>query len=151
MSPTEVKEIVARLRAAYPEPQLSDETEKVYTRLLQDLDYAAVDAAVDELIATSMRLPTVSRIRRQVIEPMLDLPTAEEAWVALQSRSTETHSLIRRAAVLMGGSFNIRTSSEPELTRVRFAKVYDEIRRKAVDEAIAAGVRAQRMQLPRAS
>ncbi len=123
----------------------------MYTRLLDDLDYAAVDAAVDELIATTMRLPTISRIRRQVIEPTLELPTAEEAWVALQSRANETHNLVRRAAALMGGSFNIRTSSEPELTRVRFAKVYDEIRRKAVDDALAAGVRAKRMQLPQAS
>jgi len=98
-----------------------------------------------------MRLPTVSRIRREVIEPTLDLPTAEEAWVALQSRATTTHDLVRRAATLMGGSFNIRTSSEPELTRVRFAKVYDEMRRKAVDDAIATGIREQRMRLPRAS
>ena len=84
------------------------------------------------------------RHRRAVIEPTLDLPTAEEAWIAVQSRRSDVHELVHRAAALMGGGFNVRTSSDPELTRVRFAKVYDELRRRAVDEALVAGIRAAR-------
>ena len=86
MSPFEVRELVRRLRAAYPDPPLSDESEKLYERMLVDLDFAAVDPVVDELIATTMKLPTVGRIRRAVIEPMLDIPTADEAWLAVQMR-----------------------------------------------------------------
>ena len=109
-----------------------------------------VDPAVDELIATMLKLPTVSRVRRFVIEPKLDIPTAEEAWLAVQSRG-ELHELVKRAVNLLGGTFNIRTSEDPELTRVRFAKVYDELRRKEVDQQLAAGIRAQRMKLSTAS
>jgi hypothetical protein len=147
VAPHEVQKIVARLRAAFPDPPMTAETEALYSRLLGDLEYAEVDGAVDDLIVTTMRLPTISRIRRAVIEPILDIPSTEEAWVALQSRASDVHPLVSRAARLMGGSFNLRTSSDPELTRVRFAKVYDELRRQAVDSALIVTARARRMKL----
>ena len=143
-----MKELVDRLRAAYPDSGMSDETHELYTRMLGDLDFAETDRAIDELIATMMQLPTISRIRRDVIEPTLDLPTAEEAWIAVQGRERDMHELARRTATLMGGSFNIRTSADPELTRVRFAKVYDALRRESVDSALSATLRARRMKLP---
>lgn len=126
---------------------MRSETHTLYSRLLADLDYADADAAIDNLIATTMKLPSISRVRRAVIEPMLELPTTEEAWVALQSRAEHVHPLVRRAATLMGGSFNLRTSSDPELTRVRFAKVYGELRRAAVDAALKTRARSVRMRL----
>ena len=151
VSPFEVRELVRRLRAAYPEPPLGEETEKLYERMLVDLDFVAVDPVVDELIATTMKLPTISRIRRTVIEPTLAIPTADEAWLAVQTREGGVHELVAHVAKLVGGGYNIRTSSDPELTRVRFVKVYDELRRKAVDRALAEGVRAQRMKLQQVS
>jgi hypothetical protein len=151
VTPFETREIVRRLKAAYPDPSMSEETEALYARMLADLDHGVADPAVDELIATVMKLPTVSRIRRSIIEPGLDIPSADEAWLAIQSRSGELHELVSRTATLLGGSFNIRTSADPELTRVRFVKVYDELRRKAVDRALAEGVRAQRLQTAKAS
>jgi hypothetical protein len=147
MAPHEVREIVDRLRAAYPLTPMSTETVDLYARMLDDLPYEEVDPIVDDLIATVMALPTVSRIRRAVIEPTLEYPTAEEAWNAVQTRTKDLHELVARAAVLLGGSFNIRTSDDPELTRVRFAKVYDGLRRKAVDDALSAGLRARRLRL----
>jgi hypothetical protein len=151
MAPHEVREIVDRLRAAYPLTPMPAETVDLYARMLEDLPYEEVDPVVDELIATVMALPTVSRIRREVIEPTLDYPTAEEAWNAVQTRTKDLPELVARAAVLLGGSFNIRTSEDPELTRVRFAKVYDGLRRKAVDEALSAGIRARRLRLVESS
>jgi hypothetical protein len=148
MSPHEVKELVDRLRAAYPNPPMTDESVELYTRMLSDLDFAEADRAIDDLIATTMRLPTISRIRRNVMEPKLDFPTAEEAWIAVQGHESDMHELVRRTAYLMGGSFNIRTSADPELTRVRFAKVYDALHRKAVDQALTQTLRARRMKLP---
>src|ERR1700682_6028558 len=87
VTPFEVRELVRRLRAAYPEPPLSDDSADLYARLLVDLPYEAVDPVIDDLIATAMKLPTVSRIRRAVVEPTLDIPTADEAWLAVQTRS----------------------------------------------------------------
>jgi hypothetical protein len=150
MTSREVAQIVDRLKAAYPTPEMSDETEAVYKRMLIDLSYDEVDAAADTLIMTMMKLPTISRIRRTVIEPHLDLPTADEGWAALQSRG-DLNPLVARAARLMGGSFNLRTSSDPELSRVRFVKVYEDLRRAVVDEAISQQARAARMKLSAAS
>jgi hypothetical protein len=151
VTPFEVREIVRRLAAAYPDPPLGDESAELYARMLVDLPYDTVDEVVDELIATAMKLPTVSRIRRAVVEPTLDIPTADEAWLAVQTRTADLHELVAHVARLVGGTYNIRTSADPELARVRFVKVYDELRRKAVDRALAEGVRAQRLKLQAAS
>jgi hypothetical protein len=151
VSPIDVREIIKRLRAAFPDAPFPEESEKLYSRMLEDLEFALVDPVVDDLIATMMKMPTISRIRRAVIEPDLDIPMADEAWMAIQTHETELHELVARVARLLGGSYNIRTSADPELTRVRFVKVYDELRRKAVDEALAVGIRAQRMRLKQVS
>jgi hypothetical protein len=151
MSPFEVRELVNRLAAAYPDPAVTKETRKIYERMLADLPYEKADAVVDELIATVMRLPTISRIRRAIIEPELGIPTADEAWVAIQTHQGELHELVQHVARLMGGSYNIRTSDDPELSRVRFVKVYEQFFRKAVDEALSDGIRAERLRLPKAS
>lgn len=146
----EVTQIVDRLKAAYPGSEMPAETQAIYERMLIDLGYDETDVAVDTLIMTMMKLPTISRIRRTVIEPLLDLPTADEAWFAVQSRG-EMNPLVARTATLMGGSFNLRTSSDPELSRVRFVKVYEDLRRAVVDAAISQRARAQRMKLSAAS
>ncbi len=151
MSPFEVRELVRRLRAAYPDPPLDEETAQLYERMLVDLEFADVDPVVDDLIATTMKLPTVSRIRRDVVEPRLAIPTADEAWLAVQSREAASHDLVSHVCRLVGGGYTIRTSSDPELTRVRFVKVYDDLRRKTVDRALAEGIRAQRLKLQQAS
>ena len=151
MTPFEVREIVRRLRAAYPDPPLGDESADLYARMLIDLPYEAVDPVVDELIATAMKLPTISRIRRSVVEPTLAIPTADEAWLAVQTHAGDLHELVAQVARLVGGTYNIRTSADPELARVRFVKVYEELRRKAVDRALAEGVRSQRLKLQQAS
>lgn len=147
VTPDQVAELVKRLQAAFPDPPMSDETRKVYERLLTDLEYAETDAAVDTLIMTAGKLPTIGKIRRTVIEPLLDLPSADEAWVAIQSRQQDLNPLVARAATLMGGTFNVRTSSDPELTRVRFVKAYEELRRKIVDAAVADRARRKRMRI----
>jgi hypothetical protein len=151
MTSFEVRELVSRLAAAFPDPPLKDETRKLYERMLTDLSYERADAVVDELIATTMRLPTISRVRRAIIEPELGIPTADEGWLAVQTREPELHELVAHVARLLGGTFNIRTSDDPELTRVRFVKVYEQLYREAVDEALAAGVRAERLRLSKAS
>jgi flagellar biosynthesis component FlhA len=151
MTPFEVRELVSRLAAAYPESPMTDESRDLYARMLSDLPHERTDAIVDELIATSMKLPTISRVRRAVVAPELNIPTADEAWAAIQERQPELHDLVQHVARLMGGLFNMRTSDDPELTRVRFSKVYERLYRAAVDEALAEGIRSARLRLTKAS
>jgi hypothetical protein len=151
MNPFEVRELVARLAAAFPDPPMEEDTKKLYERMLEDLPYERADEVIDELIATTMKLPTISRVRRAVIAPDLDIPTADEGWSAIQTHEPELHELVLHVARLIGGLYNIRTSDDPELTRVRFVKVYEQLYRKTVDDALAQGIRAARMRLPKAS
>ena len=113
MTPFEVREIVRRLAAAYPDPPLGDESADLYARMLVDLPYDTVDEVVDELIATAMKLPTVSRIRRAVVEPTLDIPTADEAWLAVQTRTGDCTSWSRTSR----GSSEAPTTSARRPTR----------------------------------
>jgi hypothetical protein len=123
---------------------MSKETHDEYCRMLADLPFAETDMAVEELEATWGRLPTIFRIRDAVISPTLNLPTAEEAWDVVQRRG-DRHELIGHVVNLFGGDWNIRTSADPELTRTRFIKAYEEQRRKAVNKALAAGARDRRL------
>jgi len=124
---------------------MSKETYEEYCRMLDDLPVAETDLAIEELEATWGKLPTIYRIRDAVISPTLGYPTAEEAWDTVQRRSSDPHELVIRVVNLFGGTWNIRTSDDPELTRTRFIKAYEEQRRKAVNHALAAGVRSRRL------
>lgn len=146
MTPFEVRKLVSRLAAAFPDPPISDETRKEYCRMLVDLPYPETDRAIEELEATWGKLPTIYRIRDAVITPMLDLPSADEAWDQVQRRKPDRHELVTKVVNLFGGDYNIRTSDDPELTRTRFTRTYEEHRRKTASQALTATLRGQRMQ-----
>jgi hypothetical protein len=133
----EAQRIVTELFAAYPEVNTREETFPIYVRYLVDLERKAVDRAIEALIATSTMLPTIAAIRRHVVEEELELPTAAEAWIAVndRARSDELHDLAKEARELLGGSWAIRTSDTPHATRSQFLRIYDELRERALLDA----------------
>ena len=137
MTIDQAQRIVIELFAAYPEVKTREETFPIYVRYLVDLEKAAVEEALEELIATSTTLPTIAAIRRHVIEEELELPTAAEAWVAIndRERNDELHELAKAARELLGGSWAIRTSDAPNATRAQFLKIYDDLRERALSDA----------------
>lgn len=137
MTVSEAQKLVGVLCAAYPEVELREETVPTYVRFLVDLDRAAVEEAIEDLIATSVRMPTVAGIRRQVINEELKLPTAAEAWISISDtkKGEELHDLAKEARELLGGSWAIRTSDQPSITRAQYLKIYDELRDRTLVEA----------------
>lgn len=134
---SEAQKLVAVLCAAYPEVELREETVPTYVRFLVDLDRAAAEEAIEDLMATSVRMPTVAEIRRQVINEELKLPTAAEAWISISdaTKGEELHDLAKEARELLGGSWAIRTSDQPSITRAQYLKIYDELRERTLLEA----------------
>lgn len=144
MTVAEAQKLVALLVAAYPEVELREETVPTYVRFLVDLDRRAAEEAVEDLIATSVAMPTAAAIRRQVINEELQLPTAAEAWISVSdtaSKAEELHELAKEARELLGGSWAIRTSDQPSITRAQYLKIYDELREKTL---LAANRRSRR-------
>lgn len=137
MTVAQAQKLVAVLCAAYPEVELREETVPTYVRFLVDLDRAAAEEAIEDLIATSLTMPTVAAIRRQVINEQLKLPTAAEAWLSVSDskKVEELHDLAKEARELLGGSWAIRTSDQPSITRAQYLKIYEELREKTLREA----------------
>jgi hypothetical protein len=101
---------------------------------------------VDELIATASTMPTIAEIRRTVMERKTDLPTAVEAWISVCERGREIHELTREVAQLFGGTWGIRTSEEPDITRTQFIKTFEAARERRLRELNTAHFRRRRRQ-----
>jgi hypothetical protein len=67
MTEAQVHKLVAVLAASFPAARGDAGTIAAYQRMLADLDYPAANAAVERLIATSKRLPTVAEVRDAVL------------------------------------------------------------------------------------
>ncbi len=67
MKPIEAAKLVAMLSAAYRDAPISEATAEVYEAMLADLPFAATQAAVARLVATSKWFPTVAEIREAVV------------------------------------------------------------------------------------
>ena len=106
---------------------LSSDSVAKYTAFLVDLPYQETDALVDEIIACSLRFPTIAEIRRPIIEAILGLPTPEEAYASIYEGG-ELHPLATTARDRLGGPWAFKTASEPGLLRHHFLKSYEEIR-----------------------
>ena len=138
MTVDQAQKLVTLLVASYPEVQPREETFATYVRFLVDLDKAAAEEAIEELISVSTKMPTIAAIRRRVIEVELALPTAAEAWIAISDttrKTDELHELAKKARELLGGSWAIRTSGKPAVTRAQYFKIFEELRDKALHEA----------------
>ena len=136
MTVDQAHKLVSLILAAYPEVQPREETLATYVRFLVDLDKGAAEEAIEELVSVSTQMPTIAAIRRRVIEEQLGLPTGAEAWIAISdtTRKEQLPELAREARELLGGSWAIRTSDNPTITRAQYLKVFEELRDKAFRE-----------------
>lgn len=137
--------MVRLLLAAYPQVALREQTEETYIRWLLDLDPGVVSRAIEDLIASSAVLPTIAEIRHAAMEETVGVPTALGAWVSLMEREGELHDLTKQVVKLFGGTWGIRTSAEPSITRAHFLKVYEAERERWLRRENAAHFRRLRL------
>lgn len=132
------------LRNAYPNQPFGTRSIVVYAEQLADLDENDVEAAVRRLVNTSLYLPRISEIRRDVFEKLLALPEVDEAWdmaiehaLAVESvrRAWELPDVVRATVKSLGGSYMIRTSTNLDILASRFRKTYEAKRERMIREA----------------
>jgi hypothetical protein len=127
--------LVEKLRAGFPHQALTDAHVETYVRYLRDLDAAATEALVEELIATSVDFPRIAELRRPLIEAAAGIPEPADAYRSLSEPGGDVHQLARDVRELMGGVWAFKTSENPGITRAQFLKLYaekrDELLRRA--------------------
>lgn len=81
MTKLEAAKLVSVLLAAFPSPQNTTKTSEIYERMLADLDYAVANAAVERLLATRERMPSIAEIRKACLDlTMGETRAGGEAW-----------------------------------------------------------------------
>lgn len=87
MNEIESSKLIAVMTSALPRewsflsPQQRRDTGAIYTRMLADLPYAAANAAVESLLATATKMPTIADVRAATLRAMHgDVRSGGDAW-----------------------------------------------------------------------
>jgi hypothetical protein len=122
------------LRDAYPRQDFPDRSVALYATALADLDDGELLAAVRRLIRRSAWLPSISEIREEVAEARLGLPSPDEAWALVQAETPKRSLPPEVADTLraLGGSWAIRTTTQPDRLHRDFIESYRRIRDRRV-------------------
>jgi len=147
MTKKEMTVILAVLKEAYKDFQITETKIDLWFNLLGDLDFKIVQVAVKKLILESPFIPTISDIRKQAIEimhPSIDATEAygevrraikeygyDNAYEALGSMSP----LTRKVCEYIGWQ-NICLSEEPSVVRGQFLRMYEQLREKEQKEML---------------
>ncbi len=160
MTHEEAGQVVAILRAHYPQWKATAETAKIWAECFLDLDYELVNAALRRLLLSSPREfpPPVAMIRAEaakLVDPAISV-SPEEAWaeVLRQVRRVGycgaplwSHPALAQAVEAMGWR-EICTSEEGDTgTRAHFFRVYAAHQNRRRENAILPP--ELRLELPR--
>ena len=158
-----VLKIMGVLSAAYPRMVINQGTLDVYAKMLSDLPFDALGAAIGKVISESTFFPTIAEIRSAAVEIMLNtdhIPSEGEAWEEAKRVVSETtgvserfydedigvwcvrhvdvegsysHPLIGKCVDVVGRE-NIPGDLEG-VNRAHFCKVYQALLHRAVEDA----------------
>lgn len=131
----EITKLMAIMSVAFPGKDLPKATIKLYAEVLKDLPEDVLEAASNELIASSNFFPTVAEWRGKSIDLMIgkhNIPTAAEAWEEAidhcrHGRYTDySHPLIEKASMSIGVEYwRTMTIDQEMATRAHFMKIYE--------------------------
>lgn len=154
-----VGDLLQQLAVMFPHSKATPETIVGYARRLDDLPPSVLEQAVERLIDTSERFPTLRAIREAAAEITLDLPDEEAALAQVEARMAYArqanfemseakrpplHPLVARAVDHVGGFYAIRTADEPAVVRGQMLRLYRAERAAAI---MGAQVRKPRAEL----
>ncbi len=139
MTQAEASQAVAILRAAFPGLRFPPESAALYEKMLADLDFELVKAAVHRLVAvqTQAFIPTIGAIRTEAARQAHGaLRSGEEAWgdVLAEIRRTGAYGRPRlkdgvaaKCVELMGWR-DLCLSTNDVADRARFCTLYVDLR-----------------------
>lgn len=137
MTELEAQKFMAALMAAYPVQTIKQETIQVYTRMLMDLDHAAVQQAIPELISRCKFFPTIAEITEAAKSHATGLPEPAAAWAEVEramlksgyySRPSWSHPAIHATIRALGGWQEVCRSEDVDKVKRRFTSQYASLR-----------------------
>lgn len=148
MTRLEAAKLVGVLLAAFPSPQNTTKTSEIYERMLSDLDYAVANAAVERLLATRERMPSIAEIRKACLDLSIgETRAGGEAWGDVvkaigrygvyRQPGKEFHfqdPVAARCVAALGWG-NLCNSESQIADRARFIELYDKLAVTARREA----------------
>jgi len=154
MKKSEVLELVASLQDMYPKggKDFGAKNAQVFCELLLDLDYRTCRAAIRKIAATRTFFPSIAEIRSVYADIAVPTPDADEAWKeALQygrkiawgrecnapKTVVALHPAIEDAIKGLGGWRQLGCSTNQELDRAHFYKVYSTSRERHRQQVIS--------------
>lgn len=152
MEPVEAAEIVGMITIAFPIPAWEFETQKLWQRMLSDLDVTMTTEVVERWIRTRDERPTIAAIRRGVADRHLGNATGaklflppDEAWEYVQRQFGATgqynpfpdeHPLVKEAVERMGWIAMCR-SDNLDVLRGQFRHAYTPLLERSLAESAA--------------
>ena len=135
MEAKQAASLVALIAAAHPQWPATPETVAVYRQMLSDVTYEQALSAIQDLIATEDRWPSVASIRRRIaLQAGVLPPSPSNAWqevsdaISNGGRSTLpefSHSAVK-AAVTAIGWWELCSTTNPSATRAHFFRFYED-------------------------
>jgi len=151
--------IVAMIANRYPGASITEETQEIWARVIEDLDYAATVGVVEKWMRSQPERPDPAEIRRLVAEaqaPKDTFPDAGKAWEYVQRMFTRVGSygpfptrypVIAEAVAALGWQ-TLCASDNPEADRAHFFRVYRDITERVLrDSAVTSGAAPQLPQM----
>lgn len=148
MTKKEMAVILATLKEAFRDFQITENKANLWYELLGDLDFQATKAAVAKLILTATFPPSIAEIRKTVVEVtgprvLTGAEALEEVTRAVreygiydvEAAFNSMSPLAKRVVKTVGWS-NICTSESPEVWRGEFLKLYSQLEKQALEENI---------------
>ena len=141
MTKKEMVVILAILKEAYKDFQVTETRTSLWYDLLGDLNFKVVQVAVKKLILQSPYVPTISDIRKQIVEIMHPVINAVEGYGEVRRaikeygsdnvyEALESMSPLTRKVCGYIGWQNICLSEEPSVIRGQFLRMYSELKEK---------------------
>lgn len=152
MRPTEAAKLVGLLAAAFPVPAWDDESQDLFRRMIEDLDYAQTQAATLRWIRSSRERPTIADIRGAVAAEMQRTAAIpgeldpDEAWgfvvkcfttVGRYRTFPHTHQRVAETVERMGWE-TLCASDNQEADRAHFLQLYKTAAARAKQERLSA-------------
>ena len=147
MTKKEMVVILAILKEAYKDFQVTETKTSLWYDLLGDLNFKVIQVAVKKLILQSPYVPTISDIRKQIVEIMHPSIDTTEAYGEVRRAIKEygydyapeafgsMSPLTRKVCEYIGWQ-NICLSEEPSVIRGQFLKMYEQLNARQQENAL---------------
>jgi hypothetical protein len=151
MKDSEILELIAALKDRFPKlgAEFTARNARAYAEDLRDLDYEIALSAVRQLAATCTWFPAISEIRNAYADLATPTPDADQAWSAAIRHGNKTgwgrihtdwtgtiHPAIEDAIQGLGGWRSLGRSTNQDIDRAHFIKLYAMSRKRHRDKVI---------------